>query len=54
MFTFYAIPPHLYDTGCRNPLPCKTMTYLVYIVSIMSADGLAMQGARASAIMILT
>ena len=28
--------------------------YLFYIVSIMGADVLAMQGARASAIMILT
>ena len=29
------------------------MTYLVYMVDIMAADGLATQGARASATMIL-
>ena len=38
-FIFYVIPP---------------MTYLFYIVNTMAADVLAMQGARASATMILT
>ena len=30
-----------------NPFPCKTRTYLIYLVNIMGAEVLAMQGARA-------
>ena len=54
ILTFYVIPPHLYDTGSGNLSSSKTRTYLSYIVNIMGADVLAMQGARASATMILT
>ena len=50
----YFIPPYWHDTGSWNPASCKTRTYLFYIVSIMGADVLVMQGARASASMILT
>ena len=42
------------STGISNPFSCKTRAYLSYIVSIMAADGLATQGARASAAMVLT
>ena len=52
--TFYVISPHWHDTGIWNPSSSKTITYLLYIVNIMGADGLAMQGARASATMLLT
>ena len=51
---FYVIPPRWYDTGSWNPSSSKTRTYLFYIVNIMAADVLAMQGARASATMIMT
>ena len=54
IFTFHVIPPHWYDTGSWNPSSNKTRTYLFYMVNIMTADVLAMQGARASATMILT
>ena len=40
--------------GNWNPSLCKTRTYLFYIVNIMGADVLAMQGARASAKIIFT
>ena len=45
---------HRYDTGDWNPSSCKTRAYLVYIVNIIASDDLAMEGARASAAMILT
>ena len=49
IFTFCVIPPYWHDTGSWNPSSSKTRTYLFYIIKIMAADGLAMQGARASA-----
>ena len=42
------------DTGGWNLSSDKTRAYLDYIVSIMTADDLATQGARASAAMIMT
>ena len=51
--TFYVIPPHWFDTGSWNPSSCKARTYVLYLVNIMAADDLAMQGARASETMIL-
>ena len=54
IFTFYVIPPHWFDTGSWNPSSSRTGTYLFYLVNIMAADVLVMQGARASATMILT
>ena len=42
------------STCQRNPSSCKNGTYLFYIVNIMVADVLVMQGARASTTMILT
>ena len=51
---FHVIAPHWHDTGSWYPSSCKTRTYLAYMVNIMAADGLATQGARASATMILT
>ena len=50
--TIYIIPPHWYDTSSWNCSSCKTRTCLFYIVSVMGANVLAMQGARASASMI--
>ena len=43
-----------YGTGSWNPFPCETRTCLFYIVSIMGADVLGTQGAKASAAMIFT
>ena len=37
-----------------DDITAKTRTYIFYIVSIVGADDLVMQGARASATMILT
>ena len=54
VFTISIIPPHWHDTGYWNPFSCKTRSYLFYIVSIMGADALATQGARATTTMILT
>ena len=54
VFPIYIIPLHWHDTGSWNPSSCKTMTYLVYTVNIMAADGLVTQAARASETMILT
>ena len=55
IFTFHVIPPHWFDTGGWNPFSNKTRTYpAFFIVNIMAAGVLAMQGARASAAMILT
>ena len=48
------ISPHWQHTGSWNPSSCKTSSYLYYIVNIIVADVLVMQGARASATMILT
>ena len=53
-FTFYVIPPLWHDTGSWNPASSKSRTYVFYTVNIMGADVLAMQGARASATMMLT
>ena len=50
----YIITPHWHDRGGWSPTPCKTRIYLFYVVSIMGADALANQGARASAPLILT
>ena len=38
----------------ENPSLSKTRTYIFYIVNIMGADVLALQGVRASLTMILT
>ena len=54
IFTFYVIPPHWYDTGGWNTSSNKTRTCPFYIVNIMAAGVLATQGARTSAVMILT
>ena len=54
LFTFYVMYPHWHDTGSWNPSSSKTRTYLFYIVNIMGADGLATEGARVSATIILT
>ena len=48
------IPPYQYDTGSWNSFPWKKRSYLFYIANIMGGDGLVMEGARASAAMILT
>ena len=53
-FTFYFIPPHWYDTRCWNPSLNKTRIYSFYIVNSTAAGVQAMQGANASAAMILT
>ena len=50
----YVIPSHWHDTGNWNPSFSKTRTCLFHVAHIMAADDLAMQGARASAAMILT
>ena len=52
ILTFYIIAPHWKDTVSWNPSSCKTRTFLFYIVNIMAANYLAMQGDRASASMI--
>ena len=52
-FTISMILSHWHDTGSWNPSSCETRTYLFHIASIMAADGVVMQGARASAAMIL-
>ena len=54
VFTINFITPHWYNTGTQNPSSSKTGTYIFYMINIMAADVLAMQGARASATMILT
>ena len=41
------------DTGSWNSYSQKTRTHLSYIVNIMTADGLATQGARSPAAMVL-
>ena len=51
---FYVIYPHWHCTGCWDSPSSKTRTYLFYIVNIMVADVLAMEGARASATMTFT
>ena len=51
---FCVTAPHWHGTGSWNPSSCKTRIYLFYIVNIIAADCLAMQGARASATMIFT
>ena len=43
--------PIIHDTGCWNYLPCKTRTYLFYIVNIMGPDVLDPWVTRASATM---
>ena len=48
----YSTPTHRNCTGSSNPSQWKAKTYLSYIVSSMTADGLAMQGDIASAAMI--
>ena len=48
------IPPQWHGTGSGNPSSSKTRSYLFYIVNIMGADVLEMQGARASATMIFS
>ena len=52
VFTIPIIPPHWHDTSCWNPSLDKDL-YILKVI-IMGADVLAMQGARASATMILT
>ena len=52
VFAYHVIPRHWRGTGNYNPTSSKTWTYLFCIVNIMGVDVLAMQGARASAIMI--
>ena len=52
--TFHVISPHWHGTGSWNPSSSRTRSYLFYIVNIMGADVLVMQGAGASATMILT
>ena len=49
----YIIPPYWHDTNSWNSSSCKTRTYLFYIVNVMDADALVIQGAKASATMIL-
>ena len=44
VFTLSIIPPYWYDTDIWNPFSWKTRTCPLYIINIMSADGLAMQG----------
>ena len=48
------MPEHGVPWGYKNPSSCETKTYLFYIVNIMAADDLTMQGAKASATMIST
>ena len=50
----HLIPPHWHAINSWNPFWYKTRTCLFYIVNIMVADAVAMQGARVSAAMILT
>ena len=54
VFPVYIIPPCRHDTGIWNASSWKIRTSLLYIVSIIGADDLAMQGDRASATLILT
>ena len=54
VFATSIVHPYWYDMSSWNPSSWKTMVYLFYIISIMGADGLATQGARASTIMTLT
>ena len=51
---FIPFVSHWYSTGSWNPSSRKTRTCLLYIVSFMTVDDLATQGARASATMICT
>ena len=52
--TIYVIRPNWLGTGSWNPVPCKTTTYLFYVVNIMGTDVLAKQGAKASAAMVFS
>ena len=52
--TIYIIPAHWQDIGSWNSSPYEAGTYQFYVVNIMGADALAMQGATASATMILS
>ena len=54
IFIFHIMPPHWHGWGSWNSSSSETGTYLFYIISIIGADVLAMQGARVSATMILT
>ena len=48
------IPPHWYVACCWNNSSWNTRTFLPYTVNTITADDLAMQGARSSASMVLT
>ena len=54
IFTFCIIAQYTDGTGCWNPSLCKTRNSSSCIVNTMAADGLVMQGARASGAMVLT
>ena len=54
LLTLSIISEHRDDAGSWNLSSYKTMTCLLYIMNIMAADDLAMQGAKASAAMVLT
>ena len=56
VFAYFFTPRYCDDTRCWNPYPWKTryMYCLCYIVNVVAADGLATQGAKASAGMVLT
>ena len=54
VFTTHFVPSLWHGTGSWSPFSCKTRTYLLYIINIISADVLVTQGTRASATIILT
>ena len=54
VFTFYVVPPQWQAIDSLNTSSYETKTYLFYKANFMVADVLEMQGARASATMILT
>ena len=48
------IPPHWHGTGIWNPYSWKTRACLFHIANVMAANDMATQGARASAVVLLS
>ena len=53
IFAFSMISQHWDGTGSLNPSLCETRNHLSYLVNTRVADDLVIQGARASATMVL-
>ena len=54
VFTFLIISGHWDRAGIWNPSPWKSMAYLYYVVNTMTAVDLTTQGARSSAVKVLS